>query len=133
MNQSYDEQMQDKINDIVQVLNYHISLCNEDPDKLIYNYETCVMLSVDAFHTAIYADEDNYFDWYIGLMSQNFPKLVLTDFIKLQKITKMDFLHMYYWLVFDTFYVGENALFTEKQRIKLNKQLNKSDLIEVSK
>lgn len=123
MEQQFAEQIKNMLEDIELVLNHHIVLGDEE-------YKSCVMIVIDAFHTAIYADTDNYLCWYRGLMDQNITKLDFQDFIRLTRVTSTDFIRMYCWLVFDSFYVEENILFTERQRIIFGNLFKRSQLKE---
>ena len=124
MEQSFTEKIKTKFRDIEIVLNYQRQLCNDDTEMLNNQYYQRVMLIIDLFHSSISRDVDNYFDWYRQLMALNIPKLDIQDFIGLTRVTKIDFICMYYCFTFDTFH----QLFTERQRIRLGKQFKRSDL-----
>jgi hypothetical protein len=85
-----------------------------------------VIRMIDSFHPNIQND-DNYFKWYV---TQHVTKLDIDDFIALTTVTPTDFIRMYHWLIFDSFYVDENILFTERQRIILGNQFKCSKLKE---
>ena len=82
-----------------------------------------VIRMIDYFHPNIQND-DNYFKWYI---TQQVTKLNIDDFIALTTVTPTDFIRMF---IFDSFYVDENILFTERQRIILGNQFKRSGLKE---
>ena len=109
MELQFKQQIDNILEDIELVLNHQLTLYNEDYNMSLYNYNSCVTIIINAFHTALFGDFDNYFDWYFTLMTQNIPKLDIQDFIELRKVTQSDFIRMYYWLIFDTFYVEENT------------------------
>lgn len=126
MEQQFADRVQQMIYDAQLILNNHIHL---EHNNNLFNYNSYVVLVIDSFHTEI-EDDDNYFNWYHGLMTQNIPRLTIEDFIRLTTVTSTDFMRMYYWLVFDSFYVQENILFTERQRIILGNKFKRSKLKE---
>jgi len=126
MEQQFADRVQDMINDAQLILNNHIQLQYNDN---LFNYYSCVVRIIDAFHTEI-QDDDNYFNWYCQLMTRHVTKLDIDDFMELTTVTPTDFIRMYYWLIFESFYVDENILFTEKQRIILGNQFKRSGLKE---
>jgi hypothetical protein len=125
MEQQFAVRVQDMLNDVQLILNNEIQLHNHNS----FNYYLCVIRIIDAFHTEI-QDDDNYFKWYCQLMTRHITKLDIDDFIALTTVTPTDFIRMYYWLTFDSFYVDENILFTERQRIILGNQFKRSGLKE---
>lgn len=124
MEQQFADRVQQMIDDAQLILNNHIHL---EHNNNLFNYNSYVVLVIDSFHTEI-EDDDNYFNWYYGLMTQNIPRLSIQDFIGLTEVTATDFIRMYYWLVFDEFYVQENILFTERQRIIIGNKFKRSEL-----
>jgi hypothetical protein len=124
MEQQFADRVQDMINDVQLILNNQIQINHN-----LFNYHSHVIRIIDAFHTEI-QDDDNYFNWYCQLMTRHVTKLDIDDFMELTIVTPTDFIRMYYWLIFDSFYVEENILFTERQRIILGNQFKRSALKE---
>lgn len=116
------ERIQSMLEDLRLIFNHHKEM--EMNDDINISYESLVMLSIDSFHTEIYANKDNYFNWYSELTWQNIPILNFNNFIELERVTETDILYMYHWLLFDNFYVEE------RQRIRLGKQFTRSELKE---
>lgn len=118
----FTPQIQLMLYDITLLFNHHSSI-------LTHDYHSYVILIIDAFHTHIYAEDDiHYFNWYYQLIQLNLKRLQLTDFVKLRNPTQLQFIQMYYWLTFDTFYDEQNILFTERQRIIFGNQFKRSNL-----
>ena len=133
MEQQFANRVQDMLDDIQLILNNHIQLHMSQATSMTqfnynsFNYNSHVVRIIDAFHTEI-QDDDNYFKWYCQLMTRHITRLDIDDFIALTTVTPTDFIRMYYWLIFDSFYVDENILFTERQRIILGNQFKRSGL-----
>jgi hypothetical protein len=115
------ERIQGMLEDLKVFFN-HLKKIEINEDNI--SYESLVMLVIDRFHTEIYTDENNYFDWYSEITGQNIPILDFNDFIELERVTEIDILRMYHWLLFDNFYVEE------RQRIRLGRQFMRSELKE---
>lgn len=120
MELQFTQQIQDMLQDVELLLNYNSCILTPD-------YNSYVILIIDAFHEAIYADENNYFSWYYQLTHLNITRLQLTDFIRLKQPTQLHFIRMYYWIIFD-FYTQQNIQFTERQRIIFGNQFKRSNL-----
>ena len=123
MEQLFANRVQDMINDVQLILNHEIQLRLSEAqfNYNSFNYYSYVIRIIDAFHTEI-QDDDNYFKWYCQLITRHVTKLDIDDFMQLTTVTPTDFIRMYYWLIFDSFYVDENILFTERQRIILGNE-----------
>ena len=126
MEQQFAVRVQEMLDDIQLILNNHIQLHMSTNS---FNYYSHGIRILDAFHTEI-QDDDNYFKWYSQLMIRHIRRLDIDDFITLTIVTPTDFIRMYYWLIFDSFYIEENILFTERQRIILGNQFKRSALKE---
>ena len=114
----FTSQIQYMLRDIEISLNHYSSI-------LTHDYQSYVILIIHAFHDTIYTNQHHYFNWYYQL---NITRLLLTDFIKLRQPTQLQFIQMYHWLIFDTFYDEQNILFTERQRIIFGNKFKRSDL-----